>query len=85
MKLFGYVITIRRIKGKFPTGRKARRKLAQRVEDTRQEPRPDRFGDIFPKIQRIKRARELTFNVGLKETKPWVEIAFLDNGQGEIA
>lgn len=36
-----------------------------------------------PKIHRIKIAKNL-FNLGLRETKDWVEVAYCDNGQGAI-
>ncbi len=36
-----------------------------------------------PKIWRIKIARDL-FNLGLRQTKDWVEKAYFDNGEGEL-
>ena len=81
INILGYTITISRIIRKFPTRGTARRKLAHEVEDTRELSRDP----IYPKIQRIKRVRLLVRDAGLMEAKEWVEIAFLDNGHGEIA
>jgi len=83
----GYIITISRNLSKFPTSQKARRKLAHEVEDTRERGRSEDIlrSTIPHKIQRVKRARLLVQNAGLMEAKEWVEIAFLDDGHGEIS
>lgn len=80
LSIFGYTITVSRNISKFPTGNIARRKMAQKVEDTREPSREVNY----PKIKRIKCVHLMVQNAGLKEAKEWVEVAFLNHGQGEI-
>ena len=82
--IFNYRIIVERFVSEFPIRKRARRKLARWVEA---ESRKTGYRNI--KIGRVKIARCWLLDSGvdgptLNMAKEWVEIAFADNGTGEI-